>query len=240
MALVELLSTRAMEEVRGYNENTILNTPVEDLIEELVEKYKPDVPAINAENTYVSEKENKREEQWRDDFGWSRGGSRTVTENLVTFHVSFTGDATLFTLSPRSRSIPGPQASVNGRELLITMVADRNTPETMKAAFNETIMSINQHLATMRNDFRNVAAHFEGPARQYLEQRRATILQNKNTVSALGFPMKRRERAPTTYIVRQRCGERLPKFVLPRPRLSSLSRRWTRRNTRTSSESSTT
>jgi len=43
----------------------------------------------------------------------------------------------------------------------------------------------------------------EVPARQYIEQRKAELRKNQGLVSALGFPIKRRENAPQTFVAAQ-------------------------------------
>lgn len=201
-ALIEDVQARAMADLKSTNENIILGKSVDDLVSELLNKYALNVPELNEDGTWVDEKEVNIEVPVQEiDFVYAgrRGGTRTVTSHVVSFHVPFEGDGTLFQISPSSRTIPGPAADIDRQEIVISVSTNQKTHEQVKQEYNQTVQSIKQHLSTLKNDLRSVGTQIETSARAYIQQRKAQILQSKNLVASLGFPMKRRADAPMTY-----------------------------------------
>ena len=214
------IQTRAMDRLKAQNENVMLSTPMDDLVAELVAACALQVPELRDSETWVEEKEMSRDVPLRGyDIHMDRHrGSRTVTSHVVSFHVPFDGDANLFTIQPSNRTIPGPAADVMGQELIIKITTDRKTSDQVKQEYDSQVQSIKQHLSTSGNNLRSIGAHIENPARTYIEQRKAQLLTSKNLVASLGFPMKRRPDAPTTYRapeVRRKLTPVRPQIVAP-------------------------
>jgi hypothetical protein len=219
-ALIQDIQTGAMDHLKRQNENAILNTPTDDLVAGLVAAYTPHVPELRESETWVDEKEATSEVPIRGyDIYMDRSrGTRTVLSHLVSFHVPFDGDGSLFNIEPSSRTIPGPAADVLGQELIIKVVTDRKTQEQVRQEYDGQIQSIKQHLSTLRNDLRTVTGQIEPSARNYVEQRKEQLLRSKDLVASLGFPMKRRAEAPTTYRapqVRRKLTPVKPQTVAP-------------------------
>jgi hypothetical protein len=205
----------AMAQLKANDENTILQTPVDDLVGDLVAAYALDFPTLRDENTWVSDNEVTTEVPLRDyDIYMDQyGGRRTITSHLVHFYVPFDGDKNLFKLAPSNRTWPGPGASIRGQELVITIATNNKTDEQLRQEYLQRIQSIKQHLSTLKSDLRELPSQIEAAARPYIEQRKAQLLQSKNLVASLGFPMKRRTDAPMTY----RAPEIKRKFAPTKP-----------------------
>jgi hypothetical protein len=199
--LIRYIQSRAMDQLKAQNENAILVTPTDDLIAELLAAFAVHIPEIRDSETWVDEGEVTREvPNWGYDiYTDQHGGTRTAKSHIVSFHVPFDGDGSLFKIEPTNRTFPGPAADVKAQELVINVATDRMTQEQVRREYDSRIQSINQHLSTLRNDLGTVATQIEGPARTYIEERKAQLLRSKNLVASLGFPMKRRADAPTTY-----------------------------------------
>jgi hypothetical protein len=195
------LQQRALAELKAQNENAILSTPTDDLINNALTRYAVRIPQLREAETWVDEKEVTREVRSRgyDFYSDSYCGTRTVTAHIVNFHVPFDGDGGLFKISPSQRSIPGPAADVEHQELVITIATDQRTNEQVREEFESVVRSIKQHLSTLSRDVKAVSNQIESSARPYIEQRKAELLRSKSLVASLGFPMKRVAGAPGTY-----------------------------------------
>ncbi len=205
----------AMKELEGFTEAQILNTPTEDLVRYLLEKYILEVPLLHEDKQHVHDQEIQQQIENRgyDIFSDRAGGSRTVTINQVILHIPFTGDFQMFSIQPSRSTIPGPMASVEGSELLITVSTDRKDAATITSELQSVVSSIKQHLATLAQDIQHLPAQIEGPARSKIETRKQQILASKNLVASLGFPMTKRSNAPMTYVapeIRRKIAPRLP------------------------------
>ena len=211
------LPQRAMEQLKALDENKILSTPTDDLVSSVYSKFRVEIPQLHDANAWIDEREIKREIRDRG-YGYDVhedrfGGERTIVTRVVDFHVPFLGDAGVFNLQPSQRSLPGPEAEIKSQELIITLVTDGKTAEQIRHEFGGRAQDIKTHLQRLKLDLQGLQTQIEGPARQYVEQRKAQLLQSKSLVASLGFPMKRRSEAPTTY----RAPEVRRKIIPARP-----------------------
>jgi hypothetical protein len=133
--LIQHTQTHAMAELKAQNENIILSAPTDDLVARVLATHTFHIPELRDSETWVDEKEVTNEVPIGDyDFFTDRrGGTRTVTSHIVSFHVPFDGDWNLFKIEPSNRTIPGPAAAIKGQELIIKIATDRKTPEHVKA-----------------------------------------------------------------------------------------------------------
>lgn len=218
--VVQSVQRTAMDNLKTYSEDQILQTPTDDIVAELLTAHALQVPELRESETWVEDREDRNEVTVRDyDFYTdNRGGTRTITSHIAVFHVPFDGDGNLFNISPSSGSIPGPSAEIGGQELVIKVVTDQRAHEQVRQDYEARIQSIKQHLNTLRNDLRGVPAQIETATRAYVEERKARLLRSKNLVASLGFPINRRPEAPTTYRapeVRRRLSPVRPQVVAP-------------------------
>ncbi len=211
--------TRAMRQLEVLDENTILNTPTEDLVAGALSACAVDFPTLREGEIWQEDNEVLRDMPYRgyDFYTDQHGGTRTVTSHVITVHVPFDGDESLFNVEPTRRSIPGPAADINGQELIITITTDQKTEQQLQQEYLYIIQSIKDHLSTLTRDLSTVATQIEGPARTYVEQRKAQLLKNKNLAASLGFPMRRRADAPATY----RAPEVRRKLTAMRPQVTA-------------------
>jgi hypothetical protein len=195
----------ALAEVDSYDENTILSVPVDDLMQRLIEKYSFIFPELKEEDIYVEEREERFQQAIMSFDIYNDGGARfrETTRNVVVFHVPFVGAPEMFDIAPSARSVPGPAADMDRTELFIKILTDGKSSEQIQSELRVQLVEIRKHIDQMKRDLSNVRAHFEAPARQKIEERRAKLLKSKNLVASLGFPMKRRQDAPTTYVAPQ-------------------------------------
>lgn len=200
---IRQIQNRAMDQLKAQNEDVILNTSTEDLVAGVLNACAVDIPVLRDGETWQEENEVLKETSFRgyDVYTDQHGGTRSVTAHVITLHVPFDGDGSLFTIEPTDRTYPGPAATVSGQELTISITTDQQTTEQVQRVYVSQIQSIKRHLSNLTNDLRTIASQPEAPARNYIEQRKAQLLRNKTLVASLGFPMKRRVDAPTTYRV---------------------------------------
>ncbi|MBZ9795593.1 hypothetical protein [Mesorhizobium sp. ES1-4] len=200
--LARQLPQKAMEELRAYPENVFLSTSVEDTVAALVEKYHPEVPLLDEGGVWVEEKEQTYDPRHdrRDYFQDRFGTPEPQRFHVVVFHLPFSGDGGFFRFQPSRASYPGPKATVQRNELLITIQTGNRTPEQVKADFQSVVTSIKEHMATAKADLAHVGSQIENPARAFFDKRKEELLRGKGLVASLGFPMKRRPDAPTTFV----------------------------------------
>ncbi|MEY9109331.1 hypothetical protein ABH999_005527 [Bradyrhizobium yuanmingense] len=100
----------AMAAPASINDNVILNTPTDDLVEQLLERFRLDVPVLERENAEADHSEGPVEvyDAFSRDYG-GRNVHRTVQGSIIELKVPFSGDKEFFRIQPTTfDSAPPP------------------------------------------------------------------------------------------------------------------------------------
>jgi len=190
-----------LQEIDSIDANTILQKSTDDLCEIMFEKYSLEMPHIVSEDIYISETEVDVDVS-HDTRRFIRDTSRPfyIKGQRITFHIPFEGSPFLFRVNPATWGGGRPQGTINGNEICIGYdVVDHNI-ESLKRNFDSDLAKINELL---RSHEGRVPAHndtIKQSARSKIEARKQKLLKDQGLVASLGFPMKKRDDAPTTYI----------------------------------------
>lgn len=118
----------------------------------------------------------------------------------VTFCVRFTGDPALFRLQPSTTKLVLMRADVVGDELRFTRSTTGESGAGLARDFNNEIEVVADVVGYSRVDVEAHNASLRGAALQLIERRRQHLTTNEALVQSLGFPVRRRTNAPTTYV----------------------------------------
>ena len=203
------------DEVASIDGNRLLNTSVDDLCGYFVKKYRLH-PPILLEEQALADQQEKQIDVSKDPNRFIRDPSRPfyVDGTRVTLEVPFQGDANFFRGRASTFTYSPPVADIDGNILSLSVTGTNLTHEGTKSQFDRTLHEIREHLSWIENDVKPFNERLESLAREVLEVRRQKLLANQNLVASLGFPLKRRDDAPTTYAapeVRRKAVPKLPK-----------------------------
>lgn len=184
------------DEINSLDENRILNTSEEDLCFYFVEKYKVEALQID-------------ESQIKIDYGDARvnlkdyGHIVSLTGTRVTFYIPFSGDPGLFRLQPSTFSLNPPRGKVKGRK--IEMIYERTTTEAerIKGEFESELTRLKNYLQCIEQDVTPFNSSIRETASQGIKVRREKILRDRDLVKNIGYPLRRRQDTPDTYIAPQ-------------------------------------
>lgn len=117
----------------------------------------------------------------------------------VSFFVPFEGDALLFMCQPNQFTLSPPRGNVEKDELVLRYIQTQPNAATVKREFERDLTSIKQYLASSSEQVNRFNVELQGKIVQWVNARRNWLLTNQNMVASLGFPMRRRPNAATTY-----------------------------------------
>lgn len=191
---------KAFEAIGSFDANRLLNTSIEDLISYFVSEYQ--VEPINVLNEQISV------DQAETKIDVSRDQSRLIYDRSqpfylsgtrVTFFVPFKGDKNILFCRASTFSYNPPRALVSEAE--IQFIFDRldHNAEGVKSAFDSEFNNFKQHLEWANRDVQQFNSQIVQKIRVKIEERRQKILNDRGMVASLGFPLRQRENAPTTY-----------------------------------------
>lgn len=192
---------KAFEAIESFDANRLLNTSVEDLVSYFVSEYQ--VEPINILNEQISVDQNEAK------IDVSRDQSRLIYDRSqpfylsgtrVTFFVPFEGDKNLLFCRASTFSYNPPRALVSEKE--IQFVFDRldHNAEGIKSTFDSEFNNFKQHLEWANRDVQQFNSQVAPKIRRKIEERRQKILNDRGMVASLGFPLRQRGNASTTYV----------------------------------------
>lgn len=193
-------SNAMAEEIRGYDGNRLLNTPVDDLAKYFEQKYSFTVPTLR-ENEIVADQRETQIDVSHDQMRYIRDRSRPfhVAGTEVEVTIPFDGESKAFSIQPSTYSSCPPIGEVRGSNLVLTIRGIDLTAEAVRAQIDRTIAEIRTYLGNLQRNVAELNNGLLAAARTAIEHRRSKLLKDQSLVAGLGFPLKEREDAPRTY-----------------------------------------
>ena len=201
-AVMEDQERMISKEINAIDTNRLLNTSMDDLCDYFEKKYRIDVPRLRDGEITVSQSEAQVDV--------SRDTSRTIFDRskpfyiegtAVTFYVPFNGDDLLFKCRPSHFTLNPPRAEIDGSEIVLTYIRTDHDATAVKSEFDRDLSELHRWLEWIENDVSPFNASIHAKAQGRIEARRQKLLKDQGLVAALGFPLKRRNDAPPTYVV---------------------------------------
>ncbi len=187
------------DEINSLDENRILNTSEEDLCNYFIEKYKVEALQIDELQIQADYDDAEIDVSYR----WDYGRTQSVTGTSITFYIPFTGDPSLFELQPSHFNFNPPRADVGDSE--IEMIYERTTSEAaqIESEFKSELANLKNYLKWVEGDVTSFNSSIRETASEGIKARREKILRDRDLVENIGFPLRRRNDTPITYIASQ-------------------------------------
>jgi hypothetical protein len=199
---LERLRQALVTEIDQLQPDTITGTDIDELTRYLVEKYAVSTPVLDEQNITVEQVESKIDvSQDPQRLILDRSRPFHITATRVTHYVPFCGDSSLFMLRPSYYSSRFPTATIDGNELAFVHDDTRHDAAGVQTAFADAIGETKKLLTWIDNDVRPFNDSLPAAARERLTARREKLMKDQHLVQALGYPLRRRTNAPTTYTV---------------------------------------
>ena len=167
------------QSVRDMGEETLLR-PVEDVVEELIETYRLNVPALHPDRKVVAES------------GEVRGRPGAVR---VVFAIPFDGQEGLFGIQPSSILMTSFDGALRKGELWITVQQANASKESIEAEIGKWVSRYEVALSQLRTDVRHFNDQLSGTAAQMVATRRDQLLKARHILASLEVPVRKREDA---------------------------------------------
>jgi hypothetical protein len=197
----------AIGEIQGIDPDRLLNTPVDDLVLYIADKYWIEVPVLHRDQALLDEPQ----ETYIEVNDYDR--QIHVPATLVTPTVPFDGDKDMFLVRPTTYDTASPRAAISDNSVVLKLTLRNSEQDQVKNALNGALNDIERYLGWQRPTIDSFNNNLPTTARQSIEARRERLLRDRNLVSGLGFAVKPRANTPKTYAapqVRRKIEPRLP------------------------------
>jgi hypothetical protein len=198
---LEAADARVAKHVATLTLNDLLSRSVDTLVDESVARFSLDAPVLREADIQVSQNEAQIDVS-HDPMRhvWDRNRPFYLQGTRIVFHVPYTGDRNLFGARASRYTMNPPRAVVHDTEVEFVYESLDHNAEQVRSEFERDLNSTRDHLAWVRADIDQFHAGLPQRARQLIESRREKLLKDQGMIANLGFPLRRREDAPTTYV----------------------------------------
>lgn len=202
---------KMFQEIESIERNRLLNTSVPDLVNYFVEKYTVNVPVLLEDQIFTDQSEAQVDVS-RDQNRYISDRSRPfhISGTKITFFIPFEGDPELFRAQSSMMSFNPPRATIYGQEIHVEYTITNHDGAAIRTQFDGLLSQIKQLLVGTNNDVSIYNSEIRQNAEARINARREKLLKDQNMVADLGFPLRKRDDAPTTYAVPV-----VPKKIVP-------------------------
>lgn len=190
-------------EVDNFGSDRMLKTSPEDLSEYISGKFTIDVPVLHENEIVADQKEieiDVRHDQNR--YISDRSQPACIKGTEISLTIPYDGDEQLLFCRPSTFSYSPPQAFVEKNQIiLVTKIPFDKTNDNIRSGFDSTIGQIKSNLDILRTDFTPFNESLKEKAKTLINSRRDKLLKDQGLVSSLGFPLKKRDDVPKTYVI---------------------------------------
>jgi hypothetical protein len=167
------------------DDDRLLNTPTDDLVDEIVKKHSLNIPVLNRDGAWMDSSEGPVAVT---DY-WARGvePGYTVQGTILQLMVPFSGEASFFQIQPTTFNSAPPRAQIVRGALVIGYSAVELNPQQARAALNGVIDEIEEHLVWLRQTAEPFNERLKTIARAAVEARKAKVLRDRDSVAAIAL-----------------------------------------------------
>lgn len=186
-------------EIENIDGEQLLNAPVDDLAKYLAAKYCVEVPELGVNDLVVDQRETPVDVS-NDPMRIGRNELPHIMGTEVQVEIPFVGDAEVFKVRPNPFSLNPPRATIRGPRVFFSVVGANLTASEVRREIDDTVAALQSSLRDLRGNFTGLNRQLFEEAREAIESRRAKLLASRNMVASLGFKIRERQGASTTYV----------------------------------------
>ena len=194
-SVIEHQKQQAAKRVQEISAERLRTADEEELVRQIVEEYRLDVPVIKEDKIYVAEHGEAQVDVSRDFMRAISDRSRPfyVTGVKVVIAVPFEGDAELFKVQPNTYTTTRPAGEIVGNEIRLTYTQAEPNSDAIKNAYTKTVQEIKQYLDWQRPSAEDCNSQLASLVRQRISERKQKLAAGAGMIDSLGLPTKRQE-----------------------------------------------
>ena len=179
--------------IKELNADVLLNTPVDDVVEQVIERFGFDIPVLLRNEAHLEE---PREVTLTvQDFG------RTIHPlgTMLKLVVPFTGDASMFWVRPTQFNSAPPRGNLQNNTIVLTMKGMNLEQTQVTNTFQKTLDEFDLYFGWQRENAKQLEQTLRQSSIAAINARRSRLLADRNLVANLPFKIKARNDVAPTY-----------------------------------------
>ncbi len=195
----ELRRMHVVSAIGAYSGNQLLNTSTDGLCEYFFEKYKVEPPRIIEARIVADQVETRIDVTSDPNYDPWPGEKLEVAGAEFTLTVPIQGEMSLARYRASSRTSSPPRALEGVNEFVLVLRTTNSDEFFVKQNLDAQLADLRRHLEWTESDSLAFNASLPAMIRAEVEARKARLLRSSNIAANLGYALKVRPNAPTTY-----------------------------------------
>lgn len=192
---------KAMQlEVEKESAKRLLNVNEAEYVEYLVQTHRIDPLVLVWDGLTVSSQERMIPAELFPLGSYMHGG-KSYPKQVVTYHIPFTGDASLLGLKPSTYLMWTTDVVARGGEVLFDIINWRDDADEIKREADTITSNMKTQAANVQTEVASFNDDLRVSAESLIRTRKQMLLQQANLLESLGVPLKRSDRTPETFAV---------------------------------------
>lgn len=207
-----------MRDIDSLDSNRLLNSPVDELVNYFIEKFSIE-PIVLHEDKISTDQSESQIDVSRDPnrFFFDRDKPFFITGTKIDFYIPYEGDSTLYSCRPSHYTVNPPQADIKDTDLVLSFQVTDHDSEKIKKEFEGRLDTIKMHLTHINNSVVEFNSQLDQKIRARISSRQEKVKKDQGLIASFGFPMRKRDDAPETYVVPQVKRKIVPQLPPTRP-----------------------
>lgn len=180
-----------LAEIAQYEPNQLLNTCVDDLVAYFTDKFSMAPVKISESEIYVDLAQPRSSHQ---------GETLNLPGTIVVLSVPFQGDPKLFSCIPKQYTYNPPHGNISGNTLELSVYRRDHDEQAVRRELGNKLERVQEYVSWINDELEDFKQSLQEKARRHIEARRKKILDDRGLVASLGFPLRKRNDDPTTYV----------------------------------------
>ncbi len=191
------------EEVYEFKEDYILNVNEQDFISSIVNKYTLKPPILKKDSVYTTGSKEVNVDVSQDSLRDIPDRSKPyyTKGTSITIIIPFEGDGVLFNYRPSRFTSILPRGEINGNEIYLSYTTVDCDNDGVRKDFERDLANIKEYLEWVRNDAEKYNQLLNEYPKNVFIKRKQKLLKDRELVSSLNIPIKKRENISYTYSV---------------------------------------
>jgi hypothetical protein len=192
-SVIEHQKQQAAKRVQQIDSLQLQGTSGDELVHQIVNEYRLDVPVIKDDKIYVADHGETQVDVSRD-FNraiFDRSSPFYVQGTKTTIAIPFEGDAELFKVHPNTYTTTQPTGEIVENEIHLIYTQAEPNSEAIKNAYTKTVLEIKQYLDWQRSSADEFNSQLEALVRQRISERKRKLSEGAGMIESLGLPTKR-------------------------------------------------
>jgi len=186
------------KEVESESQNRLLNMNEAEYVAFLFGKFHIEPLEIGIDDAYVTHREQEVPTRRSRSDGDDGASTR---RQVITYHVSFTGDPDLFKFAPSSRIIWTTEIEIDGDSISFEIVNWEGDVARIKHEAHDTLDSIRKQNESVEKEVRQFNENLRKKIEEVVASRKQQCLKQHDVLKGLGVPVKKSANTPSTFAV---------------------------------------